>query len=641
MESMALIQDLMTEIQDLKESREILKEEVKDLKNQLDQMNVTELVDRVNAVEQYCPRVDNLDTATKNLQDRVGQYPDPDELKHCVTWDFLQTTLVNERQKAQKEIRESLAGPDLGARATIAPFSAYVDAEASDVTPGSGTDDQDEEALPKTSLPDEGQVSKKNLSRVSSGAERYPETVEALKEVGQLGERHNILQGRVELLEVNKADEAQLTLLQKLLADMGDREMPDNLMDQVNNLRVLVDSLVGDRAKNNELMNHIQEAITQLQSGCENLQDNAKCLLEDQSQKRDDIEHLFKSVEQLEKKKADKELVEMEIEIKADKDALENKVSCMQFDTMTKQLNTMFQELLGKVLDQEQDWHNVIEKISTEMESKLNQIELDPVKNQLEDRWKTIRKQLQVQPAPKDVDAAGIRRQLVAKFHCISCARPVDMHTLGPHMYLPTVPRAPGLPTHMSIRPYITYELEQVRQHSRSDQYPEMVHYSYQAMSRSCGGRHTTNHPNHRLNRLQPNSNFSRTDDDPRFIPPCTPKQFQPEEVDIKGFDGQIYKGRINTRTVKNVDARLPTISSKDATCNSKEKILSSLSQKSSSTEPGCLSRTRPQSAKPQRTSSASGSSVRARTVSSLECRSPVTLPQSSTFDDTTTELEH
>lgn len=56
---------------------------------------------------------------------------------------------------------------------------------------------------------------------------------------------------------------------------------------------------------------------------------------------------------------------------KADKSALDSKVSRLQFDSATEQLNTMFHELLNKVTDQEQDWHKVIDKLSTEMECKV------------------------------------------------------------------------------------------------------------------------------------------------------------------------------------------------------------------------------------------------------------------------------
>jgi len=40
----------------------------------------------------------------------------------------------------------------------------------------------------------------------------------------------------------------------------------------------------------------------------------------------------------------------------------------------------------------------------------LNRIELDSVKKQLEDRWKSIHKKLQAQGAPEHEDAAGIRK---------------------------------------------------------------------------------------------------------------------------------------------------------------------------------------------------------------------------------------
>ncbi|KAM9474609.1 uncharacterized protein ACWYII_008903 [Salvelinus alpinus] len=279
-------------------------------------------------------------------------------------------------------------------------------------TPVTVTVSQHEGALPQQSLSDGAlMVGRKPLSRVASGAERYPETVEALRDVGRLRERHNTLETRVELLEAGKADQAQLQHLREHLTDMGDRDVPDKLLDQLNHLRVLVDSLMGDRAKSSKLMNDVQGAIMQLQAECEKLHGTANHLIEEHSQKQVHIDHLYKSMEELDEKKADKELVEMEIEI-------------------------------------------------------LDRIELDPVKKQLEDRWKSIRKQLQAQPAPKEDDAAGIRKQLVARFHCISCDRPVDMLTPGPHLV--TVPSTPGLPSHKSNRPHTIYELEQVRQHCRA-----------------------------------------------------------------------------------------------------------------------------------------------------------------------------
>lgn len=106
----------------------------------------------------------------------------------------------------------------------MTPFSASVNANtgAAAFTPVTVSVSQHGGALPQQSLSDGAlMVGSKPLSRVASGAERYPETVEALRDVGRLRERHNTLETRVELLEAGKADQAQLQHLRELLTDMG------------------------------------------------------------------------------------------------------------------------------------------------------------------------------------------------------------------------------------------------------------------------------------------------------------------------------------------------------------------------------------------------------------------------------------
>ncbi|CAM5103201.1 unnamed protein product [Natator depressus] len=221
------------------------------------------------------------------------------------------------------------------------------------------------------------------------------------------------------------------------------------------------------RSQDEELLSRIQNTILQVQGDCENLNATTGNLIEDHRQKQKDIALLFQSLEKLEKEKADKEHLETEIDVKADKIALAGKVSCTQFDATMEQLNKMMQDLVNKMSGQEQDWHKVLDKILMEMDSKLDRLELDPFRQQLEERWKAIRKQLKERSPPYEAnDAAGIRKRLMAHFHCISCDRPLKMVVPGPTIM--TVPSVPGLPSHRSIRPYTVYELEQVRQHTRS-----------------------------------------------------------------------------------------------------------------------------------------------------------------------------
>uniref|UniRef100_A0A2K6JMB5 Glutamine rich 2 n=1 Tax=Rhinopithecus bieti TaxID=61621 RepID=A0A2K6JMB5_RHIBE len=391
------------------------------------------------------------------------------------------------------------------------------------------------------------------------------------------------------------------------------------LVQRYEQLQNMVNSLVVSRPskkaklqrQDEELLGRVQSAILQVQGDCEKLNITTSNLIEDHRQKQKDIAMLYQGLEKLEKEKANREHLEMEIDVKADKSALATKVSRIQFDATTEQLNHMMQELVAKMSGQEQDWQKMLDKLLTEMDNKLDRLELDPVKQLLEDRWKSLRQQLRERPPLYQADeAAAMRRQLLAHFHCLSCDRPLETPVTG-HA-IPVTPAGPGLPGHHSIRPYTVFELEQVRQHSRNlklgSAFPrgdlaqmeqsvgrlrsmhskmlmniekvqihfggstkassqiirELLHaqclgspcykrygrdYTYSTVPRRCGGSHTLTYPYHR----------SRPQHPPRGLYPTEEIQIamKRDEVDILGLDGHIYKGRMDTR--------LPGILSKDS----------------------------------------------------------------------------
>ncbi|XP_065271389.1 glutamine-rich protein 2 [Emys orbicularis] len=388
------------------------------------------------------------------------------------------------------------------------------------------------------------------------------------------------------------------------------------------------------RSQDEELLSRIQNTILQVQGDCENLNATTGNLVEDHRQKQKDISLLFQSLEKLEKEKADKEHLETEIDVKADKIALAGKVSRTQFDATTEQLNKMMQDLVNKMSGQEQDWHKVLDKILVEMDSKLDRLELDPFRQQLEERWKAIRKQLkESSPQYEADDAAGIRKRLMAHFHCISCDRPLEMVVPGPTIM--TVPSVPGLPSHRSIRPYTVYELEQVRQHTRSLKlglrpFPRLdalqleksvglgklrsihskmlmdiekvqIHFGGSAKASSQMIREIMQSqclsPSHdKMAEMAeygylsmprrcggshtltyPYRRYTRLQQIAQCMP-VHPEEtamltvMKHEEVDILGLDGHIYKGRMDTR--------LPSISAKDGPLKSKPKLSRSSSQR-------------------------------------------------------------
>ncbi|XP_039766965.1 glutamine-rich protein 2 isoform X2 [Ornithorhynchus anatinus] len=418
------------------------------------------------------------------------------------------------------------------------------------------------------------------------------------------------------------------------------------------------------RGQDEELLDRIQATILQVQGDCEKLNLTTSNLIEDHQQKQRDIDSLYQSLEKLEKEKADKEHLEMEIDMKADKSLLAAKVSRVQFDATTEQLNRMLQDLLTKLTGQEQDWHKVLEQLLLEMDNKLDRLELDPLKQQLEQRWRALRKQLKEHPPEFTADdAAGIRRQLLAHFHCISCDRPLEMIAPGPMVL--SVPNVPGLPGHRSTRPFTIYELEQVRQQSRNlrlgSALPRLVQVEHSvgrlysmhsrmlqdiekvqlrfggstkassqvirellqaqcltsgrylrrdkplelsectplSVPRRCGGSHTITYPYRRYARLQ-------------YLPPEgeTPQPILKDEVDILGLDGHIYKGRMVTR--------LPAICKEGAQRNKQELVQASAVHDPSRGDNDQLP-WRPHSAKMStRNSSASSQLLKERPVSSM-----------------------
>lgn len=176
------------------------------------------------------------------------------------------------------------------------------------------------------------------------------------------------------------------------------------------------------------MLSRLQEVMEQVQEEIGRLKDTAAKLIEDDLAKTNSIDELFRVTKDHEERKADKEYVQTELAPKADKNSLDAKVSVNVFDATTGELNKMINELLGKLSMSEDELKKLLDQLMEMVSGKLDRAELDALRKWVEGKLKQLQKLLgSGQDAKLSDEAAGIRKQLIARFHCISCDRPLEL----------------------------------------------------------------------------------------------------------------------------------------------------------------------------------------------------------------------
>ncbi|XP_048514989.1 uncharacterized protein LOC125501904 [Athalia rosae] len=311
--------------------------------------------------------------------------------------------------------------------------------------------------------------------------------------------------------------------------------------------------MAGVATDGSQAISELVGKIQTIQTDMENMNQTANRLLDERETRETHTNALLEQIELLKTIKADKEDLEEALADKADAHAVNRKVSYAQFDAVCDDLTRGLEDAVSKLSQQEGIWQKTLDDVQQEIEGKLDKIEISPLKDFVNNKLKSLQDKLKaVSEMRRENEAAGSKK-LLRDVQCISCDKNVVMKMQEGMSF-----HAEALPCTRSIKPYLTYELDQVRRHQKKLPHGRnMIQFEAamqeearktRAVSRNqesleksprqhlcnryCGGSHTVTTPQQRVMRMG------------HFLNQWGPEAIQLTEGVIKGTDGQMYRSR-------------------------------------------------------------------------------------------------
>ncbi|XP_050553418.1 uncharacterized protein LOC118262240 isoform X3 [Spodoptera frugiperda] len=288
------------------------------------------------------------------------------------------------------------------------------------------------------------------------------------------------------------------------------------------------------------------QTVQDMQNQLQQVHETAISLAAEKEDRQNHIDALLEQIELLKAIKLDREDMVEALADKADLRMLARKVSHDQFETACDDLSKGLEHALGKLNVQEALWQQALDDIQREIETKLDKMELSPVKEFFNNKLKQLQENLkQMAALRREAEAAGTKKRLLRDVNCISCDAKAVMHMEAP---TPLPPKP--LPATLSMKPYLSYELDAIRK-AQASNLPQRNMHDWENLekhtmprlphkvrsetdkhlcNRYCGGSHTVTTPAQRVARLG------------HFI-----KQWGPEVLPLSsglaaGDDGRLYK---------------------------------------------------------------------------------------------------
>ncbi|XP_029432319.1 uncharacterized protein C16orf96 homolog isoform X2 [Rhinatrema bivittatum] len=335
---------------------------------------------------------------------------------------------------------------------------------------------------------------------------------EVLNYLGQIPQKYEDLHKQVVELEKELRNQA---------TDIANINIPANLLHQLQNLQDEIDSLQMEGVKDKQMLMDIESTIEDMRKQYDVLGTTNERLITDLSR----ISQLQREIAELEVKKLDRDQLALELNVKADKRALETKVGHAQLEAAMAEINAIIEDLLKKTSVQD-EWEKILEKLLHDMDSKIDRLEAESLRKDLNELWRIFRKHLS-EGHFMDDSAAGFKRKLFEKVKCVSCDRRLTMMT-APHLV--TVRMGSVL---SKDRPSSAADSEYRTDDENSPRIFDMIDACQQSM------RHSGNYAKKRAPKPQ-NLTTVYPYGDPGVV------NYRNTELHVMGVDGVIYKGRID-----------------------------------------------------------------------------------------------
>ncbi|XP_015182155.1 PREDICTED: glutamine-rich protein 2-like isoform X2 [Polistes dominula] len=268
----------------------------------------------------------------------------------------------------------------------------------------------------------------------------------------------------------------------------------------------------------NDLQNMILK-IEEIQEDIGKLNETANYLMNDTSIRNESLNRMLEQLKYLQTMKADKELVESSLADKADTDTLNRKVSHDKFDTACNDLTQEIQQAMEQMNQQNSVMVGHVTELQKEIEKKVNKIEVEPLKTSVSKQFSSLREKVEKMIKEKQEKEAAATKKKLSGVQCLSCNKDTTMRMEDIRRY-----ESPFIPPRRSIRPYLTYELDQIRKQQKPwSNFKNMKKYeavmaefmkskytdvnkpsneqstSDDGCNRYCGGSHTITTPQQRV----------------------------------------------------------------------------------------------------------------------------------------------